>query len=111
MQSMVIVMLKTILINVQAIANLNGNLNSAGPEGNGQSNLPKTKSNMSLAQSHPAASVDTAVSDDDLDQLRLREIAHKAISGALMVMLKWFKISRECSFPDSSFNLLIFKTF
>ena len=95
LQSLIIVMLKTTLVNVQAIAQQNGDLNAAAPEANIQGNLPKTKSSMSLSQSNPASGMDASISDEDLDNIRLREVAHKAISGALILMLKWFKLSRK----------------
>lgn len=31
---------------------------------------------------------------DELDNIRLREITGKAVSGTLLLMLKWFKRSR-----------------
>lgn len=35
---------------------------------------------------------------DELDDIRLREITGKAISGSLLLLLKWFKRSRELSY-------------
>lgn len=32
---------------------------------------------------------------DELNVVRAREITSKAVSGALLILLKWFKISRE----------------
>ncbi len=32
---------------------------------------------------------------EDLDAVRCREITSKAVSGLLLLLLKWFKISRE----------------
>lgn len=32
---------------------------------------------------------------DELDNIRLREITGKAVSGTLLLLLKWFKRSRE----------------
>lgn len=32
---------------------------------------------------------------DELDNIRLREITSKAVSGTLLLLLKWFKRSRE----------------
>jgi len=36
---------------------------------------------------------DTSI--DELDNIRLREITGKAVSGTLLLMLKWFKRSRK----------------
>jgi len=35
--------------------------------------------------------------DNDLDETRNREIAAKAVTGILVLMLKWLKLSREAS--------------
>lgn len=32
---------------------------------------------------------------DELDMIRLREITSKAVSGSLLLLLKWFKRSRK----------------
>jgi hypothetical protein len=32
---------------------------------------------------------------EDLDALRTREITGKAVSGILLTLLKWFKVSRK----------------
>lgn len=36
---------------------------------------------------------------DELDNIRLREITGKAVSGILVLLLKWFKRSREFPRP------------
>lgn len=95
MQSLVIVLLKMTLINVQAIAMQNGSPNSGSQEAGQQSAFPKTKSNNNLAQANGGNGADGSITVEELDNMRLREISHKAISGALIIMLKWFKISRK----------------
>jgi len=35
------------------------------------------------------------VAIDELDNIRLREVTGKAISGSLLLLLKWFKRSRK----------------
>ena len=94
MQSLIIVLLKTTLVNVQAIALQNGAPNSGGPEGGQRNGLARSKSNMSLSQTNNVSTIDPSISVEELDNIRLREISHKAISGALLIMLKWFKLSR-----------------
>jgi len=39
------------------------------------------------------------LSIDELDNLRLREITGKAVSGTLLLLLKWFKRSRKSQPP------------
>jgi hypothetical protein len=36
---------------------------------------------------------------DELDNIRLREITGKAISGSLLLLIKWFKRSRRFQYP------------
>ncbi|KKY19129.1 putative pheromone-dependent cell cycle arrest protein far11 [Phaeomoniella chlamydospora] len=83
MQSLIIVLLKTTLINVQAIASANGVPSSAVEPGQ-QNGLPYNKSNPNLAQTYSSMLLDGQISTDELDHIRLREICHKAISGTLM---------------------------
>lgn len=42
---------------------------------------------------------------DELDNIRLREITGKAVSGILLLLLKWFKRSRKLGpfFPKKHF--------
>ncbi|KAF2397055.1 N1221-domain-containing protein [Trichodelitschia bisporula] len=92
LQSIVMVLLKTILANVTAlITQANGQNGSGGfhfegaakPENNGGS----------------GANLDTAhISTEELDGMRSQEITAKAVSGMLIVLLKWFKVSHILKF-------------
>lgn len=57
------------------------------------------RSNTSFSNSHSMnGSSHNLLSDasiDELDNIRLREITGKAVSGTLLLLLKWFKRSRE----------------
>lgn len=94
LQSIVIVLLKAILQNVTAIiaqgasqqhpgsANRqNGNVSGGVPGANGGANSPMT----------PEMSV------EDVDAARTREITAKAATGIILLLLKWFKVSRKSS--------------
>jgi hypothetical protein len=72
------VFLKIILTNVSAVVNQAGSQNTS----NGHS---------------MSSSIDffSDGSIDELDNIRLREITGKAVSGTLLLLLKWFKRSRE----------------
>jgi hypothetical protein len=48
-----------------------------------------------LRDQGPSQTHDSEGSIDDLDNIRYREIKAKAISGTLILLLKWFKRSRE----------------
>lgn len=60
------------------------------------------RSNTSFSISHSMnGSSHNLLSDasiDELDNIRLREITGKAVSGTLLLLLKWFKRSRESIF-------------
>ena len=99
LQSLVIVMMKAMVKNVQDIAQQNGSLQENGQSGA----LPRSKSNanMNQAQTLPIPPPPPQVADltpDDLDAIRLREISQKAISGAIFVLLKWLKLSHVLKF-------------
>jgi hypothetical protein len=56
--------------------------------------------------------------DADVDELRSREIAAKAVSGALILLLKWFKLSHVLKFEymtqlllDNNFLPMALKVF
>lgn len=48
------------------------------------------------ASESPEGAADTSV--EVLNAVRTREITSKAVSGALLMLLKWFRISRELLF-------------
>jgi len=107
LQSIVIVLLKVILTNVTAIVTQANGSNGLGPgfqaPENGAANaIPRNKSNVNVTQpgangtnkSGQAAEADTSIIED-LEATRSREISGKAVSGTLLLLLKWFKLSRE----------------
>ncbi|KAF1811150.1 N1221-domain-containing protein [Eremomyces bilateralis CBS 781.70] len=79
LQSLVMVLLKVILTNVTALIT----------QVNGQNGME----NGTVANGlHP----DTASSsNEELDAVRSQEITAKAVSGILILLLKWFKVSRK----------------
>lgn len=108
LQSVVIVLLKVILAHVTAIVNQNNGQNGlqsgfSFPENGGDAVISKPKSNLNLAQQLNGASKGPNGHLDDnadpgleeLNAIRLREITAKAISGILIMLLKWFKLSRK----------------
>ncbi|EAW08724.1 FAR11/STRIP family protein [Aspergillus clavatus NRRL 1] len=124
LQSVTIVFLKIVLTNVSAMVNQangqnghamgrsNKNINIVSSDGYGAPN--------GFAAGHngfpESFNVDAAI--DELDNLRLREITGKAISGSLLLMLKWFKRSHILKFEymtqlllDSNYLPLILKMF
>ncbi|KAJ5203890.1 Phosphatidic acid phosphatase type 2/haloperoxidase [Penicillium cinerascens] len=104
LQSITIVFLKIILTNVSAVVN--------------QAN---TSASQSMSNGHGvngSADFFPDTSIDELDNIRLREITGKAVSGTLLLMLKWFKRSHILKFEymtqlllDSNYLPLILKMF
>lgn len=112
-------MMKTMLFNVQNIAIQNGSINDNGQT----SGLPRTKSNLNVPQTAsspnpPAPPQTSELNTEELNETRLREVCHKAISGSLFLLLKWFKISHVLKFEyltqlllDSNYIPLVLKYF
>lgn len=107
--SFVFVLMKTIFDSVQKLMSRSGAVTGGIASTNGANGLARNKSNIGLSQQNTGLSASSAsanggsqeiTSSDELDNLRVCEISHKAISGLLLLMLKWFKISRNGS-PES----------
>lgn len=119
LQSLVIVMMKVMLTNVQDIAIRSGNLQDTGQAGG----LNRTRSNPNMAQNQtlpmpPPPPRPEEMTLEDLDNVRSREISQKAVSGAIFLLLKWFKVSHVLKFEymtqlllDSNYVQLTLKYF
>ncbi|KAL4927490.1 FAR11/STRIP family protein [Aspergillus undulatus] len=114
LQSIVIVFLKIVLTNVSALVNsqANGQNGSAGSESFSAVNGAAPSFNNDPEDFNCDATI------DELDNIRLREITGKAISGSLLLLLKWFKRSHILKFEymtqlllDSNYLPLILKMF
>jgi hypothetical protein len=44
---------------------------------------------------------------DEIEAMRSREITAKAVSGILLILCKWFKVSRKIASPISDFCILL----
>ncbi|KAJ5612727.1 hypothetical protein N7510_005921 [Penicillium lagena] len=104
LQSITIVFLKIILTNVSAVVNqVNAQSSQTMSNGYGVNGTTDLFSDASI---------------DELDNIRLREITGKAVSGTLLLLLKWFKRSHVLKFEymtqlllDSNYLPLILKMF
>ncbi|KAL2828202.1 hypothetical protein BDW59DRAFT_51499 [Aspergillus cavernicola] len=117
LQSIVIVFLKIVLTNVSTLVNnqANGQNGQNGPTTsesfNGVNGVPPSFNNDS-------EDLNCDATIDELDDIRLREITGKAISGSLLLLVKWFKRSHIMKFEymtqlllDSNYLPLILKMF
>ena len=96
---MVIVLLKVILHNVTSLLNAANSQNCAqngGPEGPNGNGVNENELNGSGHGSYPDI---TRSPISEVDDVRTREIQGKAVSGILILLLKWFKVSRKFSSP------------
>ncbi|OAP64555.1 hypothetical protein AYL99_00527 [Fonsecaea erecta] len=119
LQSLVIVMMKVMLTNVQDIAVRNGGAQEPTQTGG----LNRTKSNSNMVQNQtlpmpPPPPRPSEMTIEDLDHVRTREITQQAVSGALFLLLKWFKVSHILKFEymtqlllDSNYVQLTLKYF
>ena len=93
---------KELFQNVQALIVQNGpnGMPNSMSEDDGPSKR-RTNQNSSaslngMTNGHLAEDEDgTAPAVEGLNEMRSREISSKAVSGIVLVLLKWFKISRE----------------
>ncbi|EEH33548.2 pheromone-dependent cell cycle arrest protein Far11 [Paracoccidioides lutzii Pb01] len=119
LQSIVIVLLKEILINITESASLQ-------TKANGQNGFRQGQPRNSAFDDEAAPNTgsqdiereDDKVDAEELDAIRLREITSSAISGCLLLMLKFFKRSHILKFEymtqlllDSNYLPLILKMF
>lgn len=118
LQSLIIVMMKVMLSNVQDIALRNNNIQDQ----NG--GLNRSRSNPSLGQNQtslppmpPPIQPDT-LNADELNNIRSREVSQKAISASIFLLTKWFKLSHVLKFEyltqlllDSNYLQLTLKYF
>lgn len=127
LQSLVIVLLKAVLANVTALITqpLGGQQGGLGPgyrsevnlRTNGvgqQQNRQQDPANIPLPNTIDPADLPI----DEIEALRSREITAKAVSGILLILLKWFKVSHILKFEyftqlllDSNYLPLVLKLF
>ena len=88
---MVMVLLKVILANVSTLIIQANGSNGAGYQDT-QNGGPPNRSDGHETQN---GRYGESNSIDDLDMVRGQEILAKAVSGILILLLKWFKVSRK----------------
>lgn len=98
LQSVVIVLLKVILHNVTSLlnaANSQNGVQNGGQDGPNTNGVGENELNGMGNGVYP----DVAKSPiSEIDDIRTREIQGKAVSGTLILLLKWFKVSRRSQF-------------
>lgn len=100
------VLWRTLLGNVSALVTQNGQngLPNGFPEDGDAAGRKRTNPNSSahldgLANGQLADNEDgTDPVVEELNGIRSREITSKAVAGTVLVLLKWFKLSRELTY-------------
>lgn len=115
LQSLIIVLIKAILAHVTALVTQSSGANGLQSSFQFQENQNGTASrpDMEGSNGHSTSSVAT---NEELDAIRTQEILDKAVTGTLILILKWFKVSHVLKFEyitqllvDSSYVPLILK--
>ena len=107
LQSIVVVFWKLVFSHVSNLVAQNtrdSQNGTSGPEdGSNEAQGKKRANTNSSTNINGMANGQLAENEDgtdpvveELNALRSREITTKAVSGALLILLKWFKLSREC---------------
>ncbi|KAL1653613.1 Factor arrest protein 11 [Didymella pomorum] len=115
LQSLIIVLIKAILAHVTALVTQSSGANGLqsgfqyNDNVNGSSSQRPENNGMNGHSSSPAT-------NEELDAMRTQEVLDKAVTGSLMLILKWFKVSHILKFEyitqllvDSSYVPLILK--
>ena len=91
---MIIVLIKAILSHVTALVTQANGVNGLQGGFQYQDNQNgNTRSDANGANGHNG----TMATNEELDAMRMQEVLDKAVSGILVLVLKWFKVSRKSS--------------
>jgi hypothetical protein len=94
LQSVIIVLIKAILSHVTAL------VTQANAPNGLQSGFQFQDQNGNNGQANGVNGHNvTVATNEELDTMRMQEILDKAVSGILILMLKWFKVSRKSYLP------------
>ncbi|KAH8652386.1 hypothetical protein BX600DRAFT_441263 [Xylariales sp. PMI_506] len=100
LQSVVIVLMRVVLASVTGyIMNPQRGADGSASNARNSAGFPLFRSQDSSTGLNGSGSQDTSeMSLEDLDHVRAREIEGKALSGIILLLLKWFKISHVLRF-------------
>ncbi|KAH7393081.1 hypothetical protein BKA66DRAFT_320684 [Pyrenochaeta sp. MPI-SDFR-AT-0127] len=115
LQSLIIVLIKAILAHVTALVTQSSGANGLQSGFQFQDNQNGTtagRPDMNGVNGHS----NTVATNEELDAMRTQEVLDKAVTGTLVLLLKWFKVSHILKFEyitqllvDSSYVPLILK--
>jgi hypothetical protein len=115
MQSLIIVLIKAVLAHVTALVTQSSGANGLQSGFQFQENQNGTTSGRPDVNGVNGHSIHVAT-NEELDAMRTQEVLDKAVTGTLVLLLKWFKVSHILKFEyitqllvDSSYVPLILK--
>ncbi|KAF5000944.1 hypothetical protein FDECE_11101 [Fusarium decemcellulare] len=126
LQSLVIVLLRPILLNVTAIVAQQpqqgppgmGRGNNPGMNGGPAGNRQQQQQQQEMPGQNPPRVPTPELSLEEVDAARTREITSKAMTGILILLLKWLRVSHVLKFEymtqlllDSNYIPLVLKLF
>ncbi|ERS96544.1 HAM-2, protein required for hyphal anastomosis [Sporothrix schenckii 1099-18] len=98
LQSLVIVLLKAILMNVAVLMAQAPAGQQQHPAAGGPNNRGGGFQNQQPGGSNPGNTEPVELTPEEIDAARTREISAKAVSGILLLLLKWLKVSHVLKF-------------
>ncbi|KAF2826369.1 N1221-domain-containing protein [Ophiobolus disseminans] len=115
LQSLIIVLIKAVLAHVTALVTQSSNANglqSGFQFQDNQNGTTNARPDMNGMNGHS----NNVATNEELDAMRTQEVLDKAVTGTLVLMLKWFKVSHVLKFEyitqlllDSSYVPFILK--
>jgi hypothetical protein len=105
LQSLIIVLIKAILAHVTALVTQSSGANGLQSGFQFQDNQNGTTSgrpDMNGINGHS----NTVATNEELDAMRTQEVLDKAVTGSLVLILKWFKLSRKSTMFHFNARLL-----
>ena len=94
LQSLIIVLIKAVLAHVTALVTQSSGANglqSGFQFQDNQSGTTNVRPDMNGVNGH----TNTVATNEELDAMRTQEVLDKAVTGTLVLLLKWFKVSRK----------------
>lgn len=99
LQSLVIILIKAVLAHVTTLVTQSSTANGL------QSGFQFQESQNGTTSGRPDINgtnghINTVATNEEIDALRTQEVLDKAVTGTLVLMLKWFKVSRKYQAPS-----------
>jgi hypothetical protein len=106
LQSLIIVLIKAILAHVTALVTQSSGANGLQSGFQFQDGTTSGRLDTNGVNGHNGA----VVTNEELDAMRTQEVLDKAVTGSLILILKWFKASRKLiTFGPIAASLIMYR--